>query len=267
VWFVAAVLPILERATAQRAAATASLATQQHHEDIQALNAEACELEVRRLRQELANAQLLQRREALEILTLTRSVSETFGLQPPSADDLQNLIHYAWGEQPECAQLSPAEPQDLIREQTLQTRLRNKRQRLENALFARRAAQELGWDVSLGQLTEERAALEALVQPAHVPDEGRVTASEYLTMRGHTAAQVSSLQVTFGRIAKRHYENQRGRPPKRCMRDYGCNEAATCVYALATDRELLAGSYQVLLTTDTYRSLISPAQLAIQAVG
>ena len=154
------------------------------------------------------------------------------------------------------------------RARLVQIRLENKRTRLDIALLARRAANELGLDVSGVQLQAERAAVDLAVLPAKLREDGYVTAGDYLRMRGHSEAEVRSLQVTYGLMLKREYERLRGTsPPGHFSAEFGGHVKTPCCYDRQADRAMLNGVYQLLTLTDVYRRQVPRELLALNSVA
>ena len=87
-------------------------------------------------------------------------------------------------------------------------------------------------------------------------------------MRGHSAAQVRSLQVTFGVMLKKYYQQVHGTaPPAHFHAEFGCENKTPCSYNRQADRELLNGAYQLLTLTDTYRKQVPNELLALNCVA
>ena len=87
-------------------------------------------------------------------------------------------------------------------------------------------------------------------------------------MRGHSEAQVRSLQVTLGHMFKKHYEQVHGvAPPGHFHVEFGGVIKTPYCYNRQTDRELLNGTYQLLTLTDTYRKQVSNELLALNSVA
>jgi prophage antirepressor-like protein len=154
------------------------------------------------------------------------------------------------------------------RERQTQLRLESKKLRLEMALLARKAAAELGIDVSQAQLDAERAAIDLAALPATRREDGYINAGDYLRMRGHGEAQVRSLQVTFGKMLKTAYERLHGAlPPAHFHAEFGSEVRAPYSYDRQADRALLNGTYQLLTLTDTYTKQMEPAMRALNSVA
>lgn len=140
--------------------------------------------------------------------------------------------------------------------------------RVELATKAKQAAKELGLSFSPTQNEAAQFAIDAAALPPNVPDNGFTTAGEYLRMRGHSESQVRSLQVTFGHMLKKHYEQVHGvAPPRHFHAEFGCEVKAPFSYNRQTDRELLNGTYQLLTLTETYRKQVPNELLALNCVA
>ena len=129
-------------------------------------------------------------------------------------------------------------------------------------------AQELGLSLTPGQHTAAQLALDAAALPANVSENSFTTAGEYLRMRGHSETQVRSLQVTFGVMLKKYYQQVHGTaPPAHFHAEFGCENKTPCSYNRQADRELLNGAYQLLTLTDTYRKQVPNELLALNCVA
>ena len=154
------------------------------------------------------------------------------------------------------------------RQRELQMRVQTKLLRIELALKAKQAVQELGLGATQAQDEAAQFAIDAATMPANLPDDGYITAGEYLRMRGHNEAQVRSLQVTLGHMLKKHYEQVYGVAPAHHFHaQFGGIIKTPCCYNRQVDRELLNGTYQLLTLTDTYRKQVSNELLALNSVA
>jgi prophage antirepressor-like protein len=154
------------------------------------------------------------------------------------------------------------------RQREAQLRVQTKLLRIELALKAKQAAQELGLSTTQALYEAAQFAIDAAALPANLSDDGFTTAGEYLRMRGHSEAQVRSLQVTLGHMLKKHYEQVHGvAPPGHFHAEFGGVIKTPYCYNRQTDRELLNGTYQLLTLTDTYRKQVSNELLAINSVA
>ena len=154
------------------------------------------------------------------------------------------------------------------RQREAQLRVQTRLLRIELALKARQAAQELG--LSTSQALDEAAqfAIDAAALPPNLSDDGFTTAGEYLRMRGRSEAQVRSLQVTLGVMLKKHYEQVHGvAPPGHFHAEFGGVVKTPYCYNRQADRELLNGTYQLLTLTDTYRKQVPNELLALNSVA
>ena len=157
---------------------------------------------------------------------------------------------------------------DAERQRAENLRLQSRQLRLELALKAHHVARELGLSMTPGQRTAAQLALDAAALPAHVSENSFTTAGEYLRMRGHTEAQVRSLQVTFGVMLKKSYQQVHGTPPPAHFHaEFGSEIKTPFSYNRQADRELLNGTYQLLTLTDTYRNQVSNELLALNCVA
>jgi hypothetical protein len=163
-------------------------------------------------------------------------------------------------------QLAAQAAAERQREENL--RLQTRLLRIELALKAKQAAQELGLSFTPAQDTAAQFAIDAAALPPNLPDNGFITAGEYLRMRGHGEAQVRSLQVTFGVMLKKHYEQVHGiAPPGHFHAEFGGVVKTPFSYNRQTDRELLNGTYQLLTLTETYRKQVPNELLALNCVA
>jgi antitoxin component of RelBE/YafQ-DinJ toxin-antitoxin module len=140
--------------------------------------------------------------------------------------------------------------------------------RIELALKAKQAAQELGLNTNQALDVAAQLAIDAAALPLNLSDEGFTDAGEYLRMRGHNESQVRSLQVTFGLMLKKHYQQVHGvAPPGHFHAEFGGVVKTPYSYNRQADRELLNGTYQMLTLTDTYRKQVPNALLALNSVA
>jgi hypothetical protein len=87
-------------------------------------------------------------------------------------------------------------------------------------------------------------------------------------MRGHSEAQVRSLQITFGVMLKKYYQQVHGAaPPAHFHTESGSETKTPFSYNRQADRELLNGTYQLRTLTDTYRKQVSNELLALNCVA
>ena len=147
-------------------------------------------------------------------------------------------------------------------------RLQSRLLRLQLASTAHQVAKELELSLTPGQQAAAQLALDAAALPAHVSDNSFTTAGEYLRMRGHSEAQVRSLQVTFGVMLKKYYQQVHGAaPPAHFHAEFGSELKTPFSYNRQADRELLNGAYQLLTLTDTYRKQVPNELLALNCVA
>jgi len=125
--------------------------------------------------------------EVLPQLARTGTYSMQPQLQDASNQDLQAL---------QFEQM--AAHADAERQRAENLRLQSRLLRLQLASQAHQVAQELGLSMTPGQQAAAQLALDAAALPAHVSENSFTTAGEYLRMRGHSEAQVRSLQIIFG---------------------------------------------------------------------
>ena len=185
----------------------------------------------------------------------------TYSMQPQLAeaanDDLQAL---------QFEKLAAHADADRQRAENL--RLQSRLLRLELASKAAQITRELGLNVTPAQRTAAQLALDAAALPPHVSENSFTTAGEYLRMRGHSEAQVRSLQVTFGVMLKKYYQQVHGTaPPAHFHAEFGGEVKTPCSYDRQADRELLNGTYQLLTLTDTYRKQVPNELLALNCVA
>jgi antitoxin component of RelBE/YafQ-DinJ toxin-antitoxin module len=130
------------------------------------------------------------------------------------------------------------------------------------------AAQELGLNTNQALDVAAQLAIDVAALPLNLSDEGFTDAGEYLRMRGHNESQVRSLQVTFGQMLKKHYQQVHGvAPPGHFHAEFGGVVKAPYSYNRQADREFLNGTYQMLTLTDTYRKQVPNALLALNSVA
>ena len=195
--------------------------------------------------------------EVLPQLVRTGTYSVQPQLPTTSNDELQAL---------QFEQLAAQAAAERQREENL--RLQTRLLRIELALQAKQAAQELGLSFAPAQEAAAQFAIDAAALPPNVPDNGFITAGEYLRMRGHDEAQVRSLQVTLGIMLKKHYEQVRGvAPPGHFHAEFGGVVKTPFSYNRQADRELLNGTYQLLTLTETYRKQVPNELLALNCVA
>ena len=154
------------------------------------------------------------------------------------------------------------------RQREAHLRVQTKLLRIELALKAKQAAQELGLNTNQALDVAAQLAIDAAALPLNLSDEGFTDAGEYLRMRGHNESQVRSLQVTFGLMLKKHYQQVHGvAPPGHFHAEFGGVVKTPYSYNRQADRELLNGTYQMLTLTDTYRKQVPNALLALNSVA
>ena len=147
-------------------------------------------------------------------------------------------------------------------------RVQAKLQRIELAVKAKQAAQELGLNTNQALDVAAQLAIDAAALPPNLSDEGFTDAGEYLRMRGHSESEVRSLQVTFGLMLKKHYQQVHGvTPPGHFHAEFGGVVKTPYSYNRQADRELLNGTYQMLTLTDTYRKQVPNELLALNSVA
>jgi prophage antirepressor-like protein len=129
--------------------------------------------------------------EVLPQLARTGTYSTQPQLQDAPSQDLQAL---------QFEQM--AAHADAERQRAENLRLQSRLLRLQLASQAHQVAQELGLSMTPGQQAAAQLALDAAALPAHVSENSFTTAGEYLRMRGHSEAQVRSLQSLLGLCSK-----------------------------------------------------------------
>ena len=75
---------------------------------------------------------------------------------------------------------------ELLREQVIEQRLKNRMMALDVAQRARSFQAQTGLDLTNSQLQTERAALNRAILPPEQADDPTITAAEFLRVRGHT---------------------------------------------------------------------------------
>jgi antitoxin component of RelBE/YafQ-DinJ toxin-antitoxin module len=195
--------------------------------------------------------------EVMPQLVRTGSYTIQPQLPPTSHDELQAL---------QFEQLAAQAAAERQREAHL--RVQTKLLRIELVLKAKQAAQELGLNTNQALDVAAQLAIDAAALPLNLSDEGFTDAGEYLRMRGHNESQVRSLQVTFGLMLKKHYQQVHGvAPPGHFHAEFGGVVKTPYSYNRQADRELLNGTYQMLTLTDTYRKQVPNALLALNSVA
>ena len=196
-------------------------------------------------------------REVLPQLARTGSYSIQPQLPTTSHDELQAL------QFEQLAAQAAAE-----RQREAQLRVQTKLSRIELALEAKQAAQELGLNTNQALDVAAQLAIDAAALPPNLSDEGFTDTGDYLRMRGHSDSEVRSLQVTFGLMLKKHYQQVHGvAPPGHFHAEFGGFVKTPYSYNRQADRELLNGTYQMLTLTDTYRKQVPNALLALNSVA
>jgi prophage antirepressor-like protein len=186
----------------------------------------------------------------------------SYNIQPqiPTAlnDELQALQH-------ELLAAQAAKERQLTQQIRVQTKLMG----LELALKALQAHKEhMGVEMPHPSLQMAvNAAINAATRPANVPEGGCITAGDYLRMRGHSEAQVPSLQVTFGHMLKAAYERMHGKVPEPQYYSRSCGVTFQYCYNTQEHRELLNGTYQLLTLTDNYRKQVPNSLLALNSLA
>jgi len=195
--------------------------------------------------------------EVMPQLVRTGSYNMQPQLPTTSHDELQAL---------QFEQLAAQAAAERQREAHL--RVQTKLLRIELALKAKQAAQELGLNTNQALDVAAQLAIDAAALPPNLSDEGFTDAGEYLRMRGHSESEVRSLQVTFGLMLKKHYQQVHGvAPPGHFHAEFGGVVKTPYSYNRQADRELLNGTYQMLTLTDTYRKQVPNALLALNSVA
>lgn len=155
---------------------------------------------------------------------------------------------------------------DLLRAQITGQRLENKKRRLEVARLSREVAAECGLRVTAEQLQFERLALTKAVEDPSLPEDRSVTAADYLRLRGHSDAEVHSLQISYGKLLKKAYVEARGKHPETFTADFGQNEGQVCCYDRRADRALMNAAYQAITVTELFQTRVPQRQLALNSL-
>ena len=150
-----------------------------------------------------------------------------------------------------------------------QAHVQTKHMRLEYVLKAVEAATKMGLECPQPALQmAAQHAIDAALLPPNLPDDGYITAGDYLRMRGHSEAQIPSLQNTFGLMLRNAYQQVHGQtPPRHFHTQFGSVIGTPYCYHQQSHRELLNGTYQLLTVTANYRKQVPNELLALNSLA